>query len=120
MTVHVQGPVEGRRAEAAARDAEVVRWRKMRAGGRSAFVWRHGVVGWGLPAAIVTAAYKVIERLGLGWPSELPPDLHVPLALIALVFPALGWVLGGWLWTQGEARHRALLRERGEGPPDPV
>ena len=78
MTVHVQGPVEGRRTEAAARDAEVVRWRKLRAGGRSAFVWRHGVVGWGLPAALVTAAYKVIERLGLGWPSELPPELHVP------------------------------------------
>ena len=119
MTVQVRDPAEGRQT-VAARAAEVARWRKLRAGGRSAFVWRHGVVGWGFPAAVVTAAYKVIERLGLGWPSELPPDLHVPLALIACVFPALGWMLGGWLWTQGEARHRVLLHERGEGPPERV
>lgn len=120
MTVHVQGPTQGRQDARAARDAEVERWARLRAGGRSAFVWRQGVVGWGLPAALVTGAYKVIERLGLGWPDALPPDLHLPLALIALVFPGLGWVLGGWLWTQGEVRHRQLLRERGEGPPPPV
>src|SRR5688500_6855456 len=53
---------EQRAAEQAARDAALRRWERLRANGRSAFVWRNGVVGWGLPAAVVTAAYKVIQE----------------------------------------------------------
>ena len=106
---------EQRAAEQAARDAALRRWERLRANGRSAFVWRNGVVGWGLPAAVVTAAYKVIQEQGLGWPSELSSALRTALVLIALVFPALGFILGGWLWTQGEARYERLR----QGTTDP-
>ena len=88
-------PTERRAAEAAARDVALERWARQRAHGRSAFIWRNGVVGWGLPAAVVTAAYKIIESQGLGWPTALSSELRLALVLIALVFPALGYLFGG-------------------------
>lgn len=93
----------------AAHDPQLARWARLRSGGRSAFVWRNGVVGWGLPAAVVTALYKVVETQGLAWPPTLPDELRPALVLIALVFPALGYLFGGWLWAQGEARFGARL-----------
>lgn len=108
-------PSTRRAATAPADEAALRRWERMRANGRSAFVWRNGVVGWGLPAAIVTALYKVIDAQGLAWPVTLSPALRHALVLIALVFPALGYVFGGWLWTQGEARYARLRRELGHG-----
>jgi hypothetical protein len=105
-------------AERETRDRERRRWERMRAGGRSAFVWRSGVAGWGLPAALVTGAYKVIQEQGLGWPPELTDGLRTALVLIALVFPALGYVFGGWLWAQGEARYARLRQEAGEPETD--
>ena len=101
-------------AERAARDAAMRRWERLRANGRSAFVWRNGVVGWGLPAALVTAAYKIIQNQGLVWPTTLDGELRTPLILIALVFPALGYLFGGWLWTQGEAQYRRLREDADE------
>jgi len=103
-------------AERASRDEAIRRWETLRANGRSAFVWRNGVVGWGLPAALVTGAYKVIQEQGLGWPPELTDRLRLALVLIALVLPALGYILGGWLWAQGEARYARLLDEAEEPP----
>jgi hypothetical protein len=102
-----------RAAERAARDEALRRWEKLRANGRSAFVWRNGVVGWGLPAAAVTAAYKIIQEQGLGWPPALTGGLRTALVLIALVFPALGYLFGGWLWAQGEARYERMRQEGG-------
>ena len=102
-----------RSAAAPADVAALRRWERLRANGRSSFVWRNGVVGWGLPAAIVTALYKVIDAQGLAWPVMLSPGLRHALVLIALVFPALGYMFGGWMWTQGEARHARLRRELG-------
>jgi hypothetical protein len=104
-----------RAAEEATRDAALRRWERLRANGRSAFVWRNGVVGWGLPAAALTAAYKVVQEQGLGWPSPLSHGLRTALVLIALVFPALGFIFGGWLWAQGEARYERLRHEAADG-----
>ena len=114
MSLQTEQTAQRRATERASRDEALRRWETLRANGRSAFVWRNGVVGWGLPAALVTGAYKVIQEQGLGWPPELTDGLRTALVLIALVFPALGYILGGWLWAQGEARHARLLDEAGE------
>ena len=112
MASHTEiSPTEQRAAARAARTAELRRWEKLRAQGRSHFVWRHGVAGWGLPAAILTMLYKLVEAHGLVWSLQLSTDLRHAFALIALAFPALGYLFGGWLWTQGEARYHRLLDE---------
>ena len=104
--------------QAAARAHTIRRWERLRANGRSYFIWRNGVVGWGLPAALVTAIYKVIEQQGLVWPPALSRDLQSAFVLIAVVFPVLGYVFGSWLWTQGEAQYRRL-RDPDHGTRDP-
>lgn len=98
-------------AEAAARERTIRRWERLRANGRSYFIWRNGVVGWGLPAALLTAAYKVIQEQGLVWPPAISNELQSAFVLIAVVFPVLGYVFGSWLWTQGEAQYRRLTAE---------
>ena len=102
------------KAAAVSRKAELRRWERMRAQGRTYFIWRHGVVGWGIPAAILTMAYKMFEARGLAWSLTIPlsGDLRHAFVLIAVAFPALGYVLGGWLWNQGEERYWRLQQDR--------
>lgn len=106
-----------RGAAAAARTAELRRWERQRSSGRSHFVWLHGVAGWGIPAALLTMGYKLVEARGLAWSSTFPlsTDLRHAFALIAVAFPALGYLFGGWLWAQGEARYERLRAESGGG-----
>lgn len=108
-------PRQRRAAVVAARAAEMRRWERLRSQGRSYFVWRHGVAGWGIPAAILTMGYKLFEARGLAWSLSIPlsTDLRHAFAIIAVAFPALGYLFGGWLWTQGEARYERLRRESG-------
>ncbi len=96
------------------REAELRRWERQREHGRTHFLWRNGVLGWGLPAALLTAGYKVVQEQGLVLSPALTPTLRNALVLIAIVFPALGWLFGGWLWERGEERYRRL-REGGTG-----
>ena len=100
------------RSAAAEREAELRRWERLRAHGRTHFLWRNGVLGWGLPAALLTAVYKIIQEQGLVLSPAMTPTLRNALVLIAIVFPVLGWLFGGWLWERGEERYRAM---RGEG-----
>ena len=116
-----QTPREARGARAAqdaAREQTIRRWERLRANGRSAFIWRNGVVGWGLPAALLTAVYKVIEQQGLVWPPALSRELQSAFVLIAVVFPVLGYVFGSWLWQQGEGQYHRL-RDPGPGDREP-
>lgn len=111
MTTHTpQTDAERRAAESAARAETLRRWERQRAQGRTAFVWRNGVLGWGLPAAVLTGLYKLIQDQGLVLSPTLTPTLRNALVLIVVVFPVLGWLFGGWLWERGEERY-ARLRE---------
>lgn len=106
-----------RAADLAQRDVARRRWEEQRAHGRTAFIWRNGVLGWGLPAAVLTALYKLIQDQGLVLSPILTPTLRNALVLIVVVFPVLGWLFGGWLWERGEERH-ARLREDARWPED--
>lgn len=105
-------PAEHRAAQRAARADAMQKWERQREMGRSAFIWRNGVVGWGLPAAALTALYKVVQEQGLAWPPEITPALQVALALIAVACPCFGYMLGSWLWTSGEAGYQRMHHER--------
>lgn len=109
---------QDRRRTAEARAVELRRWERLRAQGRSHFMWRHGVAGWGIPAAILTMGYKLVEAHGLTWSLPLSPSLRHAFALIAIAFPALGYLLGGWLWAQGEARYERLRRDERDADVD--
>lgn len=96
------------------RDAMRV-WEQRRAGGRASFVWRYGVLGWGLPAALITVAYAVIKEHGFAISGPFTTKLRIGIALCMVVFPALGHLFGRRMWESGEERYKRMAEERGRG-----
>ncbi|HSA57266.1 MAG TPA: hypothetical protein VLE53_16250 [Gemmatimonadaceae bacterium] len=99
-------------ASAADRAAQIERWEKLRAMGRTDFILRRGVLGWGLPAVVITVLYKVVQEQGFVLAPHLTDSLRTAIVVSLLLFPAGGGLLGRWLWTAGEARYREMVRER--------
>jgi len=93
------------------RPEAIARWERQRAMGRSTFVWRHGVVGWGIPAALLTVVYKLIQEQGLVWSMAMSDRLRNGIGVAMIVFPMCGWLLGRWLWKTGEANYARMLEE---------
>jgi hypothetical protein len=86
------------------------RWEKQRAMGRRAFVWRYGVLGWGLPAALLTIAYAFIREQGFSWSADAASSrLRLGIVITLVLFPALGHLFGARLW---EARERERNERR--------
>ena len=89
-------------------------WEQRRAGGRVSFIWRYGVLGWGLPAALITVAYAVVQEHGLAWQGPFTSKLRVGIAMAVIVFPALGHLLGRRMWKSGEDRYRHMASKSGD------
>jgi hypothetical protein len=58
--------------------------------GRETFVWRYGVLGWGVSTAILFAAWTGYQQ---GWAAFL---VQLPLALV--LFPLTGILWGRCMW----------------------
>jgi len=100
--------------------AMIARWEKNRAMGRTDFIIRRGVLGWGMPAAVLTIVYKVVQEQGFVVTPRLTGDLRTAIIVALLVCPLCGWLFGRWLWTTGEARYRTMVaggRGTPSGPP---
>ena len=79
--------------------------------GRQTFIWRHGVVGWGIPVALLTVVYKLIKEQGFVWSLVMSDDLRMGIGVAIIVFPACGYLFGRWMWATGEANYDRLKRE---------
>ena len=95
----------GTAAEFVAQQART-RWLRTRDVGRSAFVWRYGIVGWGLPAGAVSAAVHIVRVHGSNspWTLEAVRPLWGSVAGLLCVCAVVGYLLGSWLWDFCEAR----------------
>ena len=89
-------------------------WEQERASGRTRFILRRGVLNWGIPAALLTVFYKIVQEQGLVWSPRLTESLRIAIVVAVIVFPLCGWLFGRWLWDTGETRYRARVR----GDPD--
>jgi hypothetical protein len=83
---------------------QIESWGKSRAKGRTRFVWRMGVVAWGLPTAITWA---VVMAAFQGW-ERLP--LLLPIAL--LLFPIGGYWFGASTWRKYEGLYEQAMRDQ--------
>jgi hypothetical protein len=90
----------------------IARWERNRALGRSTFIWRRGVFGWGIPVALVTIAYQVVQEQGFVWRLVLTQHLKTGIAIAMLVFPLCGYLFGRYLWTAGEENYERVLGNR--------
>lgn len=79
------------------------KWSELRKVGRSAFVWRYGVFGWGISTAILFAGLECSHN---GWQAGLT---QLPIALV--VFPLCGVVWGRLMWRFFEWQHRRMASE---------
>ena len=90
--------------------------------GRSTFIWRRGVFGWGIPVALLTIAYQVVQEQGFVWRLVITQHLKTGIAIAMLVFPLCGYLFARYLWTAGEENYQRMVdaeggarsRERGE------
>jgi hypothetical protein len=114
--------------QAESRPEAIARWERNRAMGRSTFIWRRGIFGWGIPVALVTIAYQVVQEQGFVWRLVMTQHLKTGIAIAMLVFPLCGYLFGRYLWTTGEENYERMLdsresksgnRESGIGNHDP-
>jgi hypothetical protein len=95
----------GTTSETVARRAHE-RWLRTRAAGRVSFIWRYGVIGWGLPAGVFAAGYRVLQfRARSSTPlslAALRPQWG-SLAGLLVISGVVGYLLGAWLWDFCEA-----------------
>jgi hypothetical protein len=81
------------------------RWAKTRTIGRSAFIWRYGVILWGLPVATITACYHVIQlhARGAAWSLAEVRPMWQSIVGIMIACGIIGYLFGAWLWDACES-----------------
>ena len=92
-------------------DEQIAHWERERAPGRTSFILRRGVLAWGVPAALLTIIYKVIQEQGFVHTPQLTAGVRSAIVVAIAVFPVCGWLFGRWIWDAGEARYRAMTRD---------
>ena len=102
--------------EAQEREEIIARWEKHRAKGRTDFIVRRGIIGWGVPAALLTIFYRIVKEQGFVVTPQLTASLRTAILVALVIFPLCGWLFGRWLWTTGEAQYAALA-PKDSGPP---
>jgi hypothetical protein len=80
--------------------------------GRSTFIWRRGVFGWGIPVALVTIAYQVVQEQGFVWRLVMTQHLKTGIGVAMLVFPLCGYLFGRYLWTTSEENYERTVDSR--------
>jgi len=80
--------------------------------GRSTFIWRRGVFGWGIPVALVTIAYQVVQEQGFVWRLVMTQHLKTGIGVAMLVFPLCGYLFGRYLWTTSEENYERMVDSR--------
>jgi hypothetical protein len=80
------------------------RWARVRAKGRTRFVWLHGVLGWGGTFALGLAIFSTIPRVLLNKASVA--DFPITLAIAAFFLSLAGYEKGRRTWKK---RERAFL-----------
>ncbi len=113
-------PQQATLSEAESRPEALARWERNRAMGRSTFIWRRGVFGWGIPVALLTIAYQVVQEQGFVWRLVMTQHLKTGIGIAMLVFPLCGYLFGRYLWTTGEENYERMTgRESGVGDQEP-
>ena len=78
-------------------DKQAQKWAAIRQRGRRRFILRTGVLGWGVPAALVFTA--------IGWTFGAPGPLLGRLAIALVLFPLTGIWFGARMWVESERRY---------------
>jgi hypothetical protein len=78
-------------------NSDTKKWAKFSRLGRTQYVLRYGVLGWGVPTGIL---YAVFSGFMDGWDQLLPQ-----LIKALILFPIIGIMCGRIWWRQLERKH---------------
>ncbi|QZY53623.1 peptidylprolyl isomerase [Crassaminicella profunda] len=73
-------------------------WERTRQKGKSYFIWRKGVLGWGIPTAILFQVSMAILNNGLNIDAFTSRKFILNLVTSVIVFPIGGYFWGMWMW----------------------
>lgn len=114
----MEGPGDARQSPrgmpggAATTSEQIAQWERQRAIGRTNFIFRRGVLSLGLPIGFLAVIYRIVQEQGFVRTPHLTESLRSAIVVAIVVFPLCGWLFGRWLWDTGEARYRAMTRNR--------
>jgi hypothetical protein len=74
-------------------------WERTRARGERFFVWVNGVLGWGVPMALLWTFYH-------GWYEQKDNGLYVTAAIAFPIFTVGGYLWGKYMWRFLERRYQ--------------
>lgn len=115
---HRSRPERAERADPSAQGDGRGRWERERGMGRTRFILRRGVFTWGIPMAMLTVLYKVVQEQGFVASPRMTATLRSAMVVSFVVFPLCGWLFGRWLWHTGEERFEARVRDPLDELPD--
>jgi hypothetical protein len=80
------------------------RWQRIRAKGRSRFIWVWGVLGYGLTTAVVSSVVRIVHR-----------DSNFVTEFGCALVPSLvcGYFFGLVMWKSNERQYHRAIRNRG-------
>lgn len=79
------------------------KWERMRAKGRKKYIIYNGVVGWGIPTAIL---YSILTTLWETQTIELNNEFFETLIISIILFPLGGIGFGIWTWHAFESNYQ--------------
>lgn len=83
------------------------KWEKVRAKGRTRFIWLNGVVGWGIPLAVTGPALTVLWRDAGFVIERFPWGSFLRLLPSSLIVASLGgYFYGVLMWEIAERMYR--------------
>jgi hypothetical protein len=85
-------------------DAQAAKWERARQSGSRRYILLHGVLGWGVPTAVLWSALMAALAHGGGF-------LH-NLAVAIVLFPLGGIAFGAWIWSIKERKYSEWNRSR--------
>ena len=89
-------------------DSKWDKWKRIRAQGRNRFIWRQGVLVWGILTGVTWAIVMAATR---GW-----EQIHVLLPIALIAFPIGGFFFGLIVWAISESKYKRHVEQQ-EDPP---
>ena len=88
----------------------LAKWEQMRLGGKKQYIWKVGVLSWGIPMFISMTGFMYVQKVGLTWPSVE----NFPFSL--MMINAVLWLIGGYwfgatVWSTMEKAYQKHQEE---------
>ncbi|NGM84792.1 hypothetical protein G5B47_20525 [Paenibacillus sp. 7124] len=87
--------------------AQRSKWEKIRSKGRKHFLFYRGVIGWGIPTAIIFTFFT--ELLENDHSITFDYSFYMSLLKTLIILPVCGYFWGLWVWKWTEKNYKKSI-----------